>query len=239
MSKIPGVQFSGNAPGAIIPCGSSALPRTLICDGSAISRVTYPALFAAIGTTYGAGDGSTTFNVPNLQGVFPRGSGTSNRYTFTITSASATAGAVYSNNGQTFTVLNTISGSTQLIANGTGAPTASGSLTRISGTGDTPISFSSVPQALSYSGTLGRYSGDVMQGHRHGLPYTNNPNNNPGNGVVPSFGTFIGKGTGLPGTGNNNPGTYLADLDDGTNGTPRIGSETAPTHLGVNYCIAY
>lgn len=47
----------------------------LFCDGSAVSRITYSALFAAIGTIYGVGDGSTTFNVPNLQGVFLRGSG--------------------------------------------------------------------------------------------------------------------------------------------------------------------
>ena len=37
----------------------------LICDGSAISRTTYADLFAVIGTSYGAGDGSTTFNLPN------------------------------------------------------------------------------------------------------------------------------------------------------------------------------
>ncbi|MCD0491420.1 tail fiber protein [Chromobacterium violaceum] len=45
----------------------------LRCDGSAASRTTYPALFAAIGTTYGAGDGSTTFNLPDLRGEFVRG----------------------------------------------------------------------------------------------------------------------------------------------------------------------
>ena len=38
----------------------------LVCDGSAISRAGYPALFAALGTTFGAGDGSTTFNLPNM-----------------------------------------------------------------------------------------------------------------------------------------------------------------------------
>lgn len=46
------------------------------CDGSAVSRTTYSALFDAIGTTWGAGDGSTTFNVPDLQGAFVRGTGT-------------------------------------------------------------------------------------------------------------------------------------------------------------------
>jgi phage-related tail fiber protein len=40
----------------------------LLCNGAAVSRTTYAALFAVIGTTYGAGDGSTTFNLPNLDG---------------------------------------------------------------------------------------------------------------------------------------------------------------------------
>ena len=47
-----------------------------ICDGSAISRATYSALFAVIGTTYGVGDGSTTFNLPDLRGRVPVGVGT-------------------------------------------------------------------------------------------------------------------------------------------------------------------
>lgn len=45
----------------------------LFCNGAAVSRATYAALFAAIGTTYGAGNGSTTFNVPNCLEEFPRG----------------------------------------------------------------------------------------------------------------------------------------------------------------------
>lgn len=47
----------------------------LICDGSAVSRTTYADLFAVIGTTYGAGDGSTTFGLPNLSGRVPAGMG--------------------------------------------------------------------------------------------------------------------------------------------------------------------
>lgn len=43
------------------------------CDGSEVSRTTYAALFAAIGTIYGVGDGSTTFNIPDYRGVFLRG----------------------------------------------------------------------------------------------------------------------------------------------------------------------
>ena len=53
--------------------GSTAPAGFLECDGSAISRSTYANLFSAIGTTYGTGDGSTTFNVPDLRGYFVRG----------------------------------------------------------------------------------------------------------------------------------------------------------------------
>lgn len=48
----------------------------LLCDGSAVSRTTYSALFAAIGTTWGAGDASTTFNLPDSRGRFLLGEGT-------------------------------------------------------------------------------------------------------------------------------------------------------------------
>lgn len=48
--------------------GSVAPQGYLFCDGSAVSRTDYATLFAVIGTTYGAGDGSTTFNVPDMGG---------------------------------------------------------------------------------------------------------------------------------------------------------------------------
>lgn len=53
--------------------GGTAPAGWLICNGSTVSRTTYAALFAAIGTTYGAGDGSTTFKLPDLRGEFVRG----------------------------------------------------------------------------------------------------------------------------------------------------------------------
>ena len=60
--------------GAIKPWTKSTAPDGyLLCDGSAVSRTTYADLFAVTGTTYGAGDSSTTFNVPNLQGKMPQG----------------------------------------------------------------------------------------------------------------------------------------------------------------------
>lgn len=57
--------------------GSTTPKGWLFCDGSAISRTDYAGLFAVIGTTYGAGDGSTTFNLPNLVDKFVEGSATS------------------------------------------------------------------------------------------------------------------------------------------------------------------
>ena len=52
----------------------------LLCDGSAVSRTDYAKLFSAIGTTWGAGDGSTTFNLPNSIGRFAEGAATSGSY---------------------------------------------------------------------------------------------------------------------------------------------------------------
>lgn len=64
-------------PGMIATyAGTSAPTGWLACQGQAISRTTYAALFTAISTTWGSGDGSTTFNVPDLRGVFVRGTGT-------------------------------------------------------------------------------------------------------------------------------------------------------------------
>lgn len=63
--------------------GSTAPNGWLACNGQAISRTTYANLFASIGTTYGVGDGSTTFNLPDLRGRTTigvgQGSGLSNR----------------------------------------------------------------------------------------------------------------------------------------------------------------
>ena len=57
--------------------GSTAPTGYLLCQGQAVSRTTYSALFSVIGTAYGTGDGSTTFNLPNLQGKFALGKSSS------------------------------------------------------------------------------------------------------------------------------------------------------------------
>ena len=70
-------------------------------------------------------------------------------YTFTITSASASAGATYTNNGNTYTVTNAVSSSTTLVATGPGAPSASGTLTYVSGTPTGNITFSAAVAGTS------------------------------------------------------------------------------------------
>ena len=61
--------------GSVMPFAGSSSPDAtwLVCDGSAISRTTYATLFAVLGTTSGSGDGSTTFNIPNMKGRVPVG----------------------------------------------------------------------------------------------------------------------------------------------------------------------
>lgn len=100
--------------GAILPYGASSAPSGyLLCDGTAQSRTTYAALFAVIGTTYGIGDGSSTFNMPDMRGRFAFGLATSG----TGNALGATFGAIdHTHTGPSHT--HTVSGTT---ANDSGA----------------------------------------------------------------------------------------------------------------------
>ena len=82
---------SGTIPevGSVVLYTKSTAPSGyLLCNGQAVSRTTYASLFAVIGTTYGAGNGSTTFNVPNLSGRTVIG--TSSTYTLASTGGAET-----------------------------------------------------------------------------------------------------------------------------------------------------
>lgn len=173
--------------GDIIMCGAAAPAGTLACDGTAVSRSTYSALFAVIGTTFGVGNGSTTFNVPDFRNVFPRG--------------------------------------------------ANGSTRAIGG-----ITYPAV--------TLGATTGDIGQGHLHNIdpPSTNTSNGSINLSNGSAGGTmypdkFSSTGDIAYGTGLHNHTVDIPAFDsaapktDGTNGTPRVGSETRPVNLGVNFAI--
>jgi len=102
--------------GAIKPWTKATAPAGyLLCNGAAVSRTTYADLFVVISTTYGAGDGSTTFNVPQLQGKMPQGydgstynlagTGGANTITVAVTNNQAATNA----NNQAVTVTGSIS----------------------------------------------------------------------------------------------------------------------------------
>lgn len=72
------LELAAIAPGIILPTAADFQedpPGWLFCDGRAVSRTEYAALFNAIGTKFGVGDGSTTFNIPDLRGRSPIFSG--------------------------------------------------------------------------------------------------------------------------------------------------------------------
>ena len=83
-SAIANAESNPTPAGSIMAWTSTTAPQNwLLCNGLAVARAAYPSLFAAIGTTFGAGDGSTTFNLPNLNGrvVVGRNSGVDTEFT--------------------------------------------------------------------------------------------------------------------------------------------------------------
>jgi microcystin-dependent protein len=97
--------------GAVMPFAMNSVPSGWLgADGTAVSRSTYAALFAAISTLYGVGDGSTTFNLPDLRGYFVRGSGTNVDGTVSGTFAAKQADELKSHT-HTYTFKSTTGGS--------------------------------------------------------------------------------------------------------------------------------
>jgi len=120
------VQNALNPTGAIIAMGTDTLPSGwLECNGAAVSRTTYADLFAAIGERWGEGDNSTTFNLPDLRGKFPRGwdHGAGNDPDAAGRTAQATGGATGDNVGSIQSDNFESHSHIQQVANGAGAST--------------------------------------------------------------------------------------------------------------------
>lgn len=153
-----------------------------------------------------------TFALPGTNNGYQFTVHSSTVYIFTVSAANATAGATYTNNGQTFTVTTTISGGTTLTTTGTGTPTASGTLTLATGTGDATITFS----AFTYGGANAT----------SGATYTNN-------GYTYTVTTTLTDGTSLVTTGTGVPApSGTLTLSSGT-GDSTI-TFTAFSYLGHN-----
>lgn len=198
-----GIQAQFNAlevfpKGMISPfAGSSASVPTgwLLCNGSAVSRTTYSALFAVIGTTYGAGDTTTTFNLPDLLGRVPMGAGAGTGLTSrtlgtelgveSVTLTAAQSGTTAHGHGS--------SGSTTLTDSG--AQTATGSIST-DGHGHT--------LTMDYSGTAS---------HDHAIAGASNPlpameSDGSGGNISNSNGTAIGGAGALGGSASVSVGNH-------------------------------
>lgn len=245
MAKIVGIHTSGELIGSVKIWTLSAVPENyLLCDGSAISRTTYADLFDKIGTIYGAGDGSTTFCLPDYRGIHLRG--LINIPAVTGTGTAASSNATFTNHGLrtgmrvrmtsgTLSPLATatnyyaivIDANTLAFANSQALATAA-SPTKIAISGansaviqqwmDPDATNRVAPQTGANSGAnVGSFQEDQIISHSHS--YRNNENNgasNSGTSADPASKNFYDRATGSVG-----------------------GNQTNPANAYVNYIIVY
>jgi microcystin-dependent protein len=142
--------------GTIKPWGKTTAPSGyLLCDGTAVSRTTYAELFVVLSTTYGVGNGSTTFNVPQLQGKTPQGYD-GNTYNLAGTGGANTVTVAVTNNQAVSSVTNTVTNNQAVTV-----------------TGDISNTSLTTAQLASHSHTyqLG-HAGNCYAAGRSGSPYT-------------------------------------------------------------------
>jgi len=215
--------------------GPTAPDGWLLCDGSAISRTAYARLFAAISTTYGNGDGASTFNLPDFRGVYPRGAGTNGTANYGgVTGHTPAAGVLATKGGQ---------------------KTAKNGLTASAGTVSTSVSGAK----NQMNGTSGGQSADHAHGdngHAHAtgqdLAFSRGnsiPGSSSGTGGYAHHGLHNGTNTGyaiLGGVNANHShswdfgGTTFSASGTTPAQTVTINtgdSETTPAFLAINYII--
>jgi microcystin-dependent protein len=142
--------------------GASAPTGFVLCDNSAISRTTYAKLFGSIGTAFGVGDGSTTFNVPDLRDKVPLGKGPVNA-TLGTTTGSAGASSVLTSASKTgVTTATNTTGSTggSTVANNTGSD----------GNGDLTVGTTTVASSAKDSSTTSVVNSVTQAAHTHTIP---------------------------------------------------------------------
>lgn len=138
-------------PGTIIAFAGQEIPEGfLLCNGAAVSRSTYAGLFSAIGTTYGTGDGVSTFNLPSTDGRVLQGTGSSSSVGQTLNAALPAISGTFpaGNSGD-----RNFSGSVHF--------SGSASDKYLGGTTDTQFNFALA--ALNATGSSALYSGSVLQ----------------------------------------------------------------------------
>jgi len=156
--------------GSILPFGGTAAPTAafLLCDGSDVSRTTYARLFAVIGTAYGAGNGSSTFGLPDLRDRVPLGKG-SNNSTLGAETGSAAASSVITN-ATTNTGSGTSGSSTSTTGTGTTGTGTTGTGTSGSTTAGRTNSTGTFATSAKDSATGTALTDNVNAAHTHTIP---------------------------------------------------------------------
>ena len=253
------VQTNGTPAGSILMWGSATPPTNwLLCNTStAISRTTYATLFAVIGTTYGVGDGSTTFNLPNFNGSMPIGvtAATSSTFTGSIATTTLTVTAVATGalainqviTGTGITSGTTITGFVSGTFGGIGVYTVSVSQTVSStsitgaqsaivlastgGAATTSIATANLPShSHTQSGTF--TSGAMSANSTHTHSYYNSGGNGPDGYITRSYGNINSPSlNGSNPTGSPPSGIDYADISH--THTVTISGSTATTGSGT------
>lgn len=248
--------FLSIAPtGTVLPFAGSVAPEGwAICNGAALNRTTYQKLFAVISTNYGIGDGINTFNLPDMQGVFPRGAGTNNTSNYGGVSGHTPNGGTVAAKGGQKTAKNSLS---------IGASTAAAQQVTNPGA----LIGYAAGQSLSGSNNIALASGAAANGgveHSHGMTVnrmtagTDQTNNNEvgvtGTGVYGpqtwSTGnssaylhTHTVSGTTSINHSHSDSSIYFASYNIGlgsssvTVGAITGNDETTPASLSLNYII--
>lgn len=219
--------------GIIVPYGGASAPSSgwLLCAGQAVSRTTYSALFAIIGTSYGVGDGSTTFNLPDLRGrvlagIDNLGGTAANRLqkstTISTTSGSASATVasatglyvgqyIFSTNVPAGTTISAISGTTVTMSQNATA-TAAGTAARFSAVND--------PQSIGGAGGDGYHYHPLS--NLGGVPFYLDSDETQvnRNGPTPASNAYTNRQTGVAwsgsGTGLNTSLGLIGQTDNGS-----------------------
>jgi microcystin-dependent protein len=225
---------SGVPTGAVAGWAAAVAPAGyLLCDGAAVDRTTYAALFALIGITYGAGDGSSTFNLPNLQQRFPLGKGASG----TGSALGETGGAIdHSHSGPSHTHSVSVANHTH-----TGPSHTHTYTDIITHTHGVSISDPGHYHSASIGGTIGASASTepdyIAYKTPPGAVYTGTSYTGitastaaPGGGI--STGTTAAAGTGDTSSGG------AQDLTSGAGGTGATGA-TNPAYLTLNFIIKF
>ena len=232
---IQAMDYFGDAPdvpaGVITMFGAAAAPAGwLLCDGTAVSRTTYAALFAVIGTTFGVGDGSTTFNVPDLRGRFPLGK------------AAAGTGSTLGGTGGTLEHTHTGPSHTHSWSGSTGADATSAGSHLHSG----PLHDHSITHTHTFSDSfttgLGSSNVIIQAGTGNTVSETDHTH---GGTVSGTTGASSAASTGTAGSGNTSSDgshshshSHSVTGSTGAEGTGATGTAT-PSFIALQYIVKY